>query len=102
MDYSLVSIDTLYMPNDLDSTLAQVRALLKTGGRMAIYYSNMIGELSASREALRADQTISRASSRSLGKSYQEALYGRRCARLVSLYDLGEREGYRWGKTVER
>lgn len=54
---TLIAIDTLYMPNDLDRTLAQMRALLKPGGRMAIYYSNMIWGDSAARESLRADQT---------------------------------------------
>lgn len=35
----LVASDTLYMPNELESTLRQMRDLLAPGGRMAIYYS---------------------------------------------------------------
>lgn len=46
----LVSIDSMYMPNDLDRTLLQMRALLRPGGRMAIYYSNMLWENAGGRE----------------------------------------------------
>jgi SAM-dependent methyltransferase len=54
---TLISIDTLYMPNDLDSTLAQMRGLLAPGGRMAVFYSEMIWDPHGSRESLRADRT---------------------------------------------
>jgi SAM-dependent methyltransferase len=40
----LVSIDSLYMPNDLNRTLLQMRGLLRPGGRMVIFYSNMLWE----------------------------------------------------------
>lgn len=40
----LVAIDSLYMPNDLNRTLEQMRALLRPGGQMAMYYSNMLWE----------------------------------------------------------
>ena len=39
---TLISIDTLYMPNDLDATLAQMAALLTPGGQMAIFYMHML------------------------------------------------------------
>ena len=39
---TLISIDTLYMPNDLEATLAQMVALLVPGGQMAIFYMNML------------------------------------------------------------
>ena len=54
---ALISIDTLYMPNDLDSTLAQMCSLLSPGGRMAVFYIEMIGDPHGSRESLRADRT---------------------------------------------
>jgi ubiquinone/menaquinone biosynthesis C-methylase UbiE len=54
---ALVSIDTLYMPNDLDSTLDQMRNLLTPGGRMAIFYTHMLWESGSSRESLQADKT---------------------------------------------
>ena len=53
----LTSIDTLYMPNSLDSTLAQMRRLLTPGGRMAIFYTHMLWEPGISRESLQADKT---------------------------------------------
>ena len=53
----LISIDTLYMPNDLDDTLAQMRGLLTPGGRMAIFYTHMLWEPGSSRESLQADKT---------------------------------------------
>jgi len=54
---ALISIDTLYMPNDLDGTLAQMRGLLTPGGRMAIFYIHMLWESGSSRESLQADKT---------------------------------------------
>jgi ubiquinone/menaquinone biosynthesis C-methylase UbiE len=54
---TLISIDTLYMPNNLDSTLAQMRRLLTSGGRMAIFYTHMLWEPGRSRESLQADKT---------------------------------------------
>ncbi len=53
----LMSIDTLYMPNDLDSTLAQMRGLLAPGGRMAIFYTHMLWEPGSPRDSLQADKT---------------------------------------------
>ncbi len=38
---AITSIDTLYMPTDLDATLARMVELLKPGGQMAIFYSQM-------------------------------------------------------------
>jgi ubiquinone/menaquinone biosynthesis C-methylase UbiE len=54
---ALISIDTLYMPNDLDSTLVQMRGLLTPGGRMAIFYTHMVWEPDSPRESLQADKT---------------------------------------------
>jgi SAM-dependent methyltransferase len=55
---ALISIDTLYMPNDLDGTLAQMRGLLTPGGRMAVFYGYALWEdPSHSRENLQANKT---------------------------------------------
>jgi ubiquinone/menaquinone biosynthesis C-methylase UbiE len=54
---ALISIDTLYMPNNLDSTLAQMRRLLTPGGRMAVFYTHMLWEPGSPRESLQADKT---------------------------------------------
>lgn len=39
---TLISLDTLYMPNDLDATLAQMVNLLTPGGQMAVFYLHML------------------------------------------------------------
>ena len=49
---ALVSIDTLYMPNDLDATLRKMAALLKPGGRMGIFYSTFLGDVGGDRARL--------------------------------------------------
>lgn len=36
----VISIDTLYMPNDLRSTLGQMKRILRPAGAMAIYYTH--------------------------------------------------------------
>ena len=54
---TLISIDTLYMPNNLDDTLQQMAALLPAGGQMAIFYSHMLWGDDEDRASLRADQT---------------------------------------------
>jgi ubiquinone/menaquinone biosynthesis C-methylase UbiE len=54
---TLIAIDTLYMPNDLDHTLAQMQELLVPGGQMALFYQHMLWSAQDSRETLRAEQT---------------------------------------------
>jgi ubiquinone/menaquinone biosynthesis C-methylase UbiE len=54
---ALVAIDTLYMPNDLDDTLAQMRTILRPGGQMGIFYSHMIWDEEASLEVLQIERT---------------------------------------------
>ena len=39
---SIISIDTLYMPNDLVATIQRMIDLLKTGGRMGIFYTHSL------------------------------------------------------------
>jgi cyclopropane fatty-acyl-phospholipid synthase-like methyltransferase len=56
---TLISIDTLYMPNDLDSTLRQMARLLQRGGQMAIFYSYTLNtaEESSGKAALHPENT---------------------------------------------
>ena len=54
---TLVAIDTLYMPNDLESTLRQMSDLLQPGGQMAIFYTHMLWDASSPRQSLHADHT---------------------------------------------
>jgi SAM-dependent methyltransferase len=54
----LISVDTLYMPNDLAATVGQMKSLLKPGGRMAVFYSHALWENPAyTAESLRPDRT---------------------------------------------
>ena len=53
----VVSIDTLYMPNDLSATLGVLRSLLAPGGKMLVYYSSLLSDPSQPRESLLADHT---------------------------------------------
>jgi SAM-dependent methyltransferase len=54
---ALVSIDTLYMPNDLDTTLRKMARLLKPGGRMGIFYSTFVWDVGGDRAQLRPEAT---------------------------------------------
>ncbi|MBE0699439.1 MAG: class I SAM-dependent methyltransferase [Anaerolineaceae bacterium] len=48
----LTSIDTLYMPNDLPKTLRRMHELLVAGGKMLIFYTEMIFDPAQSRDIL--------------------------------------------------
>ncbi len=54
---TLISIDTLYMPNDLDATLAQMVELLTPGGQMAIFFGYALWEASPDHPNPRATLT---------------------------------------------
>jgi ubiquinone/menaquinone biosynthesis C-methylase UbiE len=49
----ILSIDSLYMPNDLQKTLKKMVALLKPGGQIAVFYINMINSTKQDRQSLR-------------------------------------------------
>ncbi len=63
---TLISIDSLYMPNDLDSTLAQMQELLLPAGQILIFYFQLLFDPQSSRESLQAERTP-------LGKTLQKA-----------------------------
>jgi SAM-dependent methyltransferase len=53
----LVSIDTLYMPNDLPATLRALRNFLTPGGKLMAFYSAMLFDPALPRETLLPDGT---------------------------------------------
>lgn len=66
----LVSIDTLYMPNDLTATLRTMRRLLAPRGRMLIFYISMLFDPSQPRETLLPDRTPLAQALDQVGMSY--------------------------------
>jgi len=62
----LIAVDSLYMPNDLDSTLAQMQNLLIPAGQMLVFYSQMVWDVQSSRDILKAEKTP-------LGQALQKA-----------------------------
>lgn len=55
---AVISVDTLYMPANLNETVSQIKALLKPGGHVAIFYSHMLWEPSEQEQStLSADKT---------------------------------------------
>lgn len=55
--YAIVSIDTLYMPNDLDATLKRLMGMLKPGGKLAVFWLQMLWDTRMSRDTLLAPNT---------------------------------------------
>jgi SAM-dependent methyltransferase len=54
---AVVSIDTLYMPNDLDATLKRLMCMLKPGGKLAVFWLQMLWDAKMSRDTLLAPNT---------------------------------------------
>lgn len=54
---AVISIDTLYMPNDLDDTLRKIVSFLKPGGKLAVFYTHMVWGEHVDRKTLEADHT---------------------------------------------
>jgi ubiquinone/menaquinone biosynthesis C-methylase UbiE len=63
---AIISIDSLYMPNHLGETLQQITGLLKSGGQMAAFYTQMVWGGNAARDSLLPEKTP-------LGVSLQKA-----------------------------
>ncbi len=69
---TLISIDTLYMPNNLEATLQQMLRLLTPGGQIAAFYSDLVEEESSVPQQADAARTqLGEALTRS-GLSYQD------------------------------
>ena len=54
---AIVSIDTLYMPNDLDATLKRLMGMLKPSGKLAVYWLQMLWDARMSCDTLLASNT---------------------------------------------
>jgi ubiquinone/menaquinone biosynthesis C-methylase UbiE len=53
----IISIDSLYMPTRLDETLQKMILLLRTGGQIAVFYTQMVWGSDAKRDTLLAEKT---------------------------------------------
>jgi ubiquinone/menaquinone biosynthesis C-methylase UbiE len=67
----VISIDSIYMPNDLPATLRKLRDLLTPGGKMLVFYSTFCLDASQSRETLFPDHTDLARALRHVGLSYR-------------------------------
>jgi 2-polyprenyl-3-methyl-5-hydroxy-6-metoxy-1,4-benzoquinol methylase len=54
---TVLSIDTLYFAKDLNKTIGQLKAALKPGGKMGLFYSELVMSIDGSRDQLAADKT---------------------------------------------
>jgi 2-polyprenyl-3-methyl-5-hydroxy-6-metoxy-1,4-benzoquinol methylase len=54
---AIVSIDTLYMPKDLDATVSRLMNLLRPGGKLAIFWLEMLWNQTMNRASLAACNT---------------------------------------------
>ncbi len=68
---AILSIDSLYMPNDLVGTLVRMRGLLRVGGRMALFYTHALSRPDESRENLLADRSPLGEALRKAGLAYR-------------------------------
>jgi ubiquinone/menaquinone biosynthesis C-methylase UbiE len=53
----ILSIDSLYMPNHLDETLQKMIRLLKSGGQVAVFYTQMVWGSDDKRDTLLSERT---------------------------------------------
>jgi SAM-dependent methyltransferase len=68
---TIISIDTLYMPNNLLAILRKLCVLLKPGGQMVVFYSQMIEVANSDRSTLLPENTPLGAALRTLGLDFQ-------------------------------
>ena len=68
---TLLSIDSIYMPNQLSETLLNMKTLLEPGGQMLIFYSCFVFDPNAPREWLEADRSPLAQALQDLGMAYR-------------------------------
>jgi ubiquinone/menaquinone biosynthesis C-methylase UbiE len=68
---AIVSIDTLYMPTDLDATLKKLYDMLKPGGKLAAFWLQMLWDTHMSQATLLAPNTPLAEALKQAGLSYQ-------------------------------
>lgn len=67
----ILSIDTLYMPSSLETTLKHLKAMLRPGGMMAVYYIQFVWDCQGDRAGLFPENTPLGAALRRLGLNYR-------------------------------
>jgi SAM-dependent methyltransferase len=67
---AVISIDTLYMPNDLDATLRKVIGFMKPRGQMAVFFTHMIWGRLDERPSLLPENTPLAAAFKQLGLTF--------------------------------
>jgi ubiquinone/menaquinone biosynthesis C-methylase UbiE len=73
----IVSIDSLYMPNDLADCLSRMAGILAKGGRIAAFYTHMLDSPEEPRENLKAENTPLGQALRELGFAYRAIDFSR-------------------------
>jgi ubiquinone/menaquinone biosynthesis C-methylase UbiE len=74
---AIISIDSLYMPTDLPATLINLMNLLKPGGRLAVFFMEMVWDAEGDRSMLKAENlAIAREFTR-MGLVYRATDYSR-------------------------
>jgi hypothetical protein len=81
---AIISIDTLYMPNDLGATLRRMINLLKSDGRMAIFYTHNLWT-NGSRETLKSQNTPLGIALNEAGLTFQTVDFSEQTYRLMQL-----------------
>ncbi len=81
----ILSIDSLYMPNHLDETLQKMSRLVKTGGQIAAFYTQMVWDSDAKRDKLLAEKTPLGEALGKAGLAYKAYDYSRQTYRLMQL-----------------
>jgi ubiquinone/menaquinone biosynthesis C-methylase UbiE len=81
---SIISIDTLYMPNDLKATILRMVELLKSDGRMAIFYTHSLWD-GGTRESLNPEKTPLGIVLKETGMTYQTLNFSKQTYELMQL-----------------
>ena len=68
---TIISIDTLYMPADLEATLRKLMAMLRPGGQLAVFYSHAVWDASRDRTTLLPANTPLGVALRNLGLAFR-------------------------------
>ncbi len=79
----ILSIDSLYMPNQLEETLQKMVRLLKAGGQIAAFYTQMVWGSQAKRDSLLPEKTPLGEALGKAGLPYQAYDYSRQTYRLM-------------------
>jgi len=82
---AIISIDSLYMPNNLEDTLQKMTRLLKAGGQIATFYIQMAWGDGADRATLLPEKTPLGETLRKMGLAFETRDYSRQTYQLMQL-----------------